>query len=73
VALDIQPELVDEHKNLTDTAAGYYIDEGLEQLHQKYQEELNEYYEFMQTSKLTTKSLCTSLLLIQCRYRTSKA
>jgi hypothetical protein len=54
VALDIQSELVDEHKNLADTAAGSYIDEGLEQLHQLYQEELNEYYEMMQTSKYTT-------------------
>jgi GTPase Era involved in 16S rRNA processing len=73
VALDIQSELVDEHKNLADTAAGSYIDEGLEQLHQKYQEELNEYYEMMQTSKFTTGSLRKSFLLTQHRYRTSKA
>jgi hypothetical protein len=36
VALDIQSELVDKHKNLADTAAGSYIDEGLEQLHQRF-------------------------------------
>jgi hypothetical protein len=54
VALDIQYELVVEHKNLADTAAGSYIDEGLEQLNQKYQDDLDEYFKMMQTSKSTT-------------------
>jgi hypothetical protein len=73
VALDIQFELVDEHKNLADTVAGSYIDQGLEQLHQRYQMELDEYYEMMQTSKLSTGSLRTIFFLTKCRYRTSKA
>ncbi|KAG9604379.1 hypothetical protein KCU77_g1209, partial [Aureobasidium melanogenum] len=50
VALDIQSELVDEHKDLVDTAAGSFIDEGLEKLHKKYQEELDEVLGLMQTS-----------------------
>jgi hypothetical protein len=64
IALDIQSELVDEHKNLADTAAGSYIDEGLEQLHQKYQEDLDEYYKMMQTSKPITRPLCKSIHLL---------
>ena len=57
VPLDIQYELVVEHKNLVDTAAGSYIDEGLEQLHQKYQKDLDEYFRMMETSKSITRPL----------------
>jgi hypothetical protein len=57
VALDIQHELVDENKRLVDTAAGSYVHEGLKQLHQRYQKELNECYEILQTSKTITRSL----------------
>jgi hypothetical protein len=57
VALDIQHELVGEHKRLVDTAAGSYVDEGLKQLHQRYQRELNECYETTQTSKTIKRSL----------------
>jgi len=59
VPLDIQYELVVEHKNLVDTAAGSYIDEGLEQLHQKYQKDLDEYFRMMETSKSITRPLQT--------------
>ncbi|KAI4852928.1 hypothetical protein E4T44_01167 [Aureobasidium sp. EXF-8845] len=50
VALGIQHELVDEHKRLVDTVAGSYVHEGLKQLHQGYQEELNQCFETLQTS-----------------------
>jgi len=59
VPLDIQYELVVEHKNLVDTAAGSYIDEGLEQLHQKYQKDLDEYFRMMETSKSIIRPLQT--------------
>jgi hypothetical protein len=73
VALNIQSELVDKHKNLADTAAGSFIDEGPEQLHQRFQEELDECYELMQTSKVTPGSFYTCSILTHCRHRTSKA
>jgi nucleoside phosphorylase len=73
IALDIQHELVDEHKQLVDTAAGSYMVEGLKQSHQRYEEELNIFFERMQTSKTVTHSRRASFLLTRNRYRRSKA
>ncbi|CAD0097586.1 unnamed protein product [Aureobasidium mustum] len=51
VALDIQSELVDEHKDLVDTAAGSFIDEGLEKLHKK-REAKKEYEEILEKMRI---------------------
>ncbi|KAL1302313.1 hypothetical protein AAFC00_002727 [Neodothiora populina] len=50
VTLDIQKELVDDGKALGDTAAGSYIDEEIQKMMKKHQEELEELLRMMETS-----------------------
>ncbi|KAI4763329.1 hypothetical protein E4T52_08028 [Aureobasidium sp. EXF-3400] len=59
VALENQLELVDEHGKLD------YAAQGLDQLHQKYQERLDKDFNMMQTSEPTTGSLCMLTYLLE--------